>query len=74
MKGVGPWSAEMFLMFGLKREDVFSHGDLGLRKAIKQIYGFKKDPTIKQVEKIIAKWRPYRTYASRILWRSLELK
>lgn len=74
VKGIGPWSADMFLMFGLGREDVFSHGDLGLRKAIMKMYGFRKEPTIKQVEKIISKWKPYRTYASRVLWRSLELK
>lgn len=74
VKGIGPWTAEMFLMFTLGREDVFSHGDLGLRKAIKKLYGFKKEPTKKQIEKIVKKWIPYRTYASRILWKSLELK
>lgn len=73
VKGIGPWSAEMFLMFGLGREDVFSYGDLGLKNAIKKIYGFKKDPSVKQVEKIVSKWRPYRTFASRILWKSLEI-
>ncbi len=74
IKGIGPWTAEMFLMFTLGREDVFSHGDLGLRKAIKNLYKFKKDPTKKQIEKIAARWVPYRTYASRILWESLEIK
>jgi DNA-3-methyladenine glycosylase II len=74
VKGIGPWSAEMFLMFGLGREDVFSYGDLGLRNAIKKMYGFKKDPSQKQIEKIVSKWKPFRTHASRILWRSLELK
>ncbi|MEK9143248.1 MAG: DNA-3-methyladenine glycosylase 2 family protein [Patescibacteria group bacterium] len=73
VKGIGPWTAEMFLMFTLGREDVFSYGDLGLRNAIKKLYGFKKDPTIKQMEKIVNKWKPYRTYAARILWKSLEL-
>ncbi len=73
VKGVGPWTAEMFLMFTLQRKDVFSHGDLGLRKAIKKLYKFKKEPTKKQIEKIARKWRPYRTYASRILWKSLEI-
>lgn len=73
VKGIGPWTAEMFLMFTLGRPDVFSHGDLGLRKAIKNIYRFKKEPTRKQIEKIVSKWSPYRTYASRILWKSLEL-
>ncbi len=74
VKGIGPWTAEMFLMFTLNREDVFSHGDLGLRNAIKKIYGFKKEPTRQQIEKIVKKWSPYRTFASRILWRSLLIK
>jgi len=73
VKGIGPWTAEMFLMFTLGREDVFSFGDLGLKKAIIKIYGFKKDPARKQIEKIISRWSPYKTYASRILWASLEL-
>lgn len=73
VKGIGPWTAEMFLMFVLAREDVFSFGDLGLRKAMKNIYGFKKDPTKKQMEKIIKRWSPYKTYASRVLWMSLEI-
>lgn len=72
VKGIGPWTAEMFLMFSLGREDVFSYGDLGLRNAMKKLYGFKKDLTIKQMEKIVNKWKPYRTYAARILWKSLE--
>lgn len=72
VKGIGPWTAEMFLMFTLCREDVFSYGDLGLRKAIKKLYGFKKDPAVRQMEKIVNKWKPYRTYAARLLWKSLE--
>lgn len=74
VKGIGRWTAEMFLMFSLSRQDIFSHGDLGLRRAIQKMYGFKKEPSVKQMEKIIKNWRPYRTYASRILWKSLELK
>jgi len=73
VKGIGPWTAEMFLMFVLGRKNVFSFGDLGLRKAMRNIYGFKKDPTKKQMEKIIAHWSPYKTYGSRVLWHSLEL-
>ena len=73
LKGIGPWTAEMFLMFSLGREDIFSYGDLGLRNAIKKLYGLKKDPTKKQMESLTRKWSPYRTYAARILWRSLEL-
>jgi len=73
VKGIGPWTAEMFLMFTLGREDVFSFGDLGLRKAIKNLYALKKDPTKKYIQKISKPWSPYRTYAARYLWRSLEL-
>lgn len=73
VKGIGPWTAQMFLMFTLGREDIFSHGDLGLKKGIIKVYKLKKDPTKKQIEKIISKWSPYKTYASRILWASLEL-
>lgn len=72
IKGIGPWTAEMFLMFALGREDVFSFGDLGLRKAIMKLYKMKKEPSKKQLEKITKKWIPYRTYAARVLWRSLE--
>lgn len=74
IKGIGRWTAEMFLMFSLARPDVFSHGDLGLKKAIQQLYKFKEIPTQKQVEKIVAKWSPYRTTASRYLWLSLDQK
>lgn len=72
VKGIGPWTAEMFLMFTLGREDVFSYGDLGLKNGLKKIYGFKKNPSVKTIERIIKKWSPYKTYACRILWNSLE--
>lgn len=72
VKGIGRWTGEMFLMFSLARPDIFSHGDLGLRNAIKKLYGFKEAPTTKQIEKIVTKWSPYRTLASRYLWRSLD--
>lgn len=65
VKGIGPWTAEMFLIFTLGRPDVFSEGDLGLKNAIKKIY--KRRPNIN-------KWSPYKSYAARILWKSLELK
>jgi DNA-3-methyladenine glycosylase II len=72
IKGIGPWTAEMFLMFALKRQDVFSAGDLGLRNAIQKIYNLKAKPTVEQLQEISSKWIPYRTYASRILWKSLD--
>ena len=73
LKGFGRWSAEMFLMFDLNREDVFSAGDLGVRRAIERHYRLK-NPSEKKLLKISQKWAPYRTYASRVLWKSLELK
>ncbi len=73
VKGIGNWTIDMFLMSALGREDIFSTGDLGLKKAVQKLYNLKKEPTVKQLEKISKKWSPYRTYASRILWRCLEL-
>lgn len=72
VKGIGPWTAEMFLMFSLGREDVFSYGDLGLRHAMQKLYTLKKEPTIKQMERITSKWSPYRTYGALLLWRSID--
>lgn len=72
IKGVGTWTVEMFLMFSLGREDIYSLGDAGLRRAIRTLYALKKDPTPKQLLRISSRWKPYRTYACRILWRSLD--
>jgi DNA-3-methyladenine glycosylase II len=70
VKGIGPWTAEMFLIFSLGREDVFSFGDLGLKNAIKKIYGLT-NATNGEIEEIVSKWSPYKSYACRILWKSL---
>lgn len=72
VKGIGRWTAEMFLMFTMGRPDVFSYGDLGIRKAIQRIYSLKKQPTQKKAEQIAKQWIPYRTVACRYLWRSLD--
>lgn len=72
IKGIGPWTAEMFLIFTLGRPDVFSYGDLGLRKAIQKLYTLPHTPTRKQMEKIVMKWQPYRTYGARLLWNYLD--
>jgi DNA-3-methyladenine glycosylase II len=69
IKGVGNWTAEMILIFTLKREDVFSLGDAGLRRAIKNLYNVEKDSDILKLAEI---WKPKRSYASWYLWRSLE--
>lgn len=71
VKGIGIWSAEMFLMFALARPDVFSVGDQGLKNAMKKLYGLK-DPKDADFLKLSEKWSPYRTYACRILWESLD--
>lgn len=73
VKGIGNWTAEMFLMFSLGRPNIFSHGDLGLRRAIEKIYNLK-NPNKEKVEKLTQKWSPYRTWACRILWKSLDIK
>ena len=72
VKGIGPWTAEMFLMFSLARPNIFSHKDLGLNRGIQKLYGFKKPPTLKQVEKIISKWEPFKSFASFALWESVD--
>lgn len=71
VKGIGTWSAEMFLMFALARPDVFSVKDQGLKNAMIKLYGLK-NPTEKQLLRLSKKWSPYRTYACRILWESLD--
>ena len=69
IKGVGNWTAEMTLIFTLKREDVFSLGDAGLKRAIKNLYGIEKDTDIL---KLAESWKPKRSFACWYLWRSLE--
>lgn len=74
IKGVGKWTAEMFLMFVLGREDIFSFGDLGLRNGLKKVYGIKKNPSDRTINRIVNQWKPFRTYGCLILWRSLDVK
>ncbi|MBP9686347.1 MAG: DNA-3-methyladenine glycosylase 2 family protein [Candidatus Doudnabacteria bacterium] len=72
VKGIGRWTAEMFLMSALERPDIFSFGDLGLQTAIKRAYGFKQLPAKRTMERLSKKWSPYRTHAARVLWASLD--
>ena len=72
VKGLGRWSAEMFLMFRLRRPDVLPLGDLGIMTAIQRLYGLRKRPKPARIMKIGDAWRPYRTIACWYLWRSLE--
>jgi DNA-3-methyladenine glycosylase II len=72
VKGIGRWTAEMFLIFHLGREDVVSVGDLGIRRAVQISYGMKELPGPEELEKLAEEWRPHRTLACLYLWRSLD--
>ena len=72
VKGIGRWTAQMFLMFRLGRPDVLPDLDLGIQKAIQRAYKLRKLPSPERVKKIGAKWAPYRTVASWYLWRSID--
>lgn len=72
VRGIGVWSAHMFLMFTLDRPDVLAVGDLGIRRAVKNAYGLEQLPTPAELERIGEPWRPYRTLACLYLWNSLR--
>jgi DNA-3-methyladenine glycosylase II len=74
VKGVGVWTAHMFLMFTLKRPNVLPTGDFGIRMAMKKLYRKRKMPTPEQMAKIAKAWEPHRSVACWYLWRSLEAK
>jgi len=73
VKGIGRWSAQMFLMFRLGRPDVLPELDLGIQKGMQKAYRLRRLPTPKQVLRRGAKWAPYRTIASWYMWRILEV-
>ena len=72
VKGIGAWSAQIFLMFQLERPDVLAVGDLGIRRAVERAYGLDALPTPAELTALAEPWRPFRTAACRILWRSLD--
>jgi 3-methyladenine DNA glycosylase/8-oxoguanine DNA glycosylase len=74
VKGIGVWTAHMFLIFTLKREDVLPVGDYGIQAAMKKHYRKRKMPKPKDMEKIARAWSPYRSLACWYLWRSLDIK
>lgn len=72
IKGVGQWTAEMILMFGLQHEDVFPADDLGIQQSMMELYQLNpssKKELLQQMQQVAEKWRPYRTYACMYLWR-----
>jgi DNA-3-methyladenine glycosylase II len=72
VKGIGRWTAEMFLMFRLHRPDVLPVGDLGIVRAVQREYGLRKAPTPERLLRLGEPWRPYRSVACWYLWASLE--
>jgi DNA-3-methyladenine glycosylase II len=72
VRGIGEWSAHMFLMFQLERPDVLAVGDLGIRRAVERAYALPALPTPAQLTELAQPWRPWRTLACRVLWRSLD--
>ena len=72
VKGIGRWTAEMFLMFRLHRPDVLPVGDLGIVTAVQKAYGLRKRPTPDRMLKLGDAWKPYRSIACWYLWRSLD--
>jgi 3-methyladenine DNA glycosylase/8-oxoguanine DNA glycosylase len=71
--GIGPWTAQMFLMFHLARPDVWPTGDLGLRKALHRAYRLPVTAPVPRLERLAERWRPWRTVATWYLWRSLDV-
>jgi DNA-3-methyladenine glycosylase II len=72
VKGLGEWTAHMFLMFHLRRPDVLPVGDLGIRRAVERQYGLEGMPDAETLERLGERWAPYRSLASLYLWHSLD--
>lgn len=72
LRGIGSWTAEMFLMFALRRPDIASPKDVGLKNAMMQMYGLRKKPSEKTFLRIARRWAPYRTVACWYLWRTVD--
>ncbi len=72
VKGIGEWTAQMFLLFGLRRPDILATGDLGIRAAVKKAYRMRTLPPPARVAQVAVKWHPYCSAACWYLWRSLE--
>ena len=71
LRGIGPWSAQMFLLHELRRPDVFPAGDVGLRTALGRLEGLATPPTQPETVALALRWTPYRSYAAAHLWRPL---
>ncbi|MFM8271283.1 MAG: DNA-3-methyladenine glycosylase family protein [Gemmata sp.] len=74
IKGIGPWTVDMLLIFGISRPDVLPVGDYGIKVAVKKLFNLRKLPDAAKLTRIARPWRPHRSVASWYLWRSLDLK
>jgi DNA-3-methyladenine glycosylase II len=74
VKGIGPWTADMFLLFTLGRPDVLPVDDLGIQMAVKRVYSLRKLPGAKKIEEIASKWHPYCSVASLYLWHAKNVR
>ncbi len=74
VKGIGRWTAEMFLIFSLGRPDVLPVGDLGLQYGIKEVYGLRALPSARKIEGMAEPWRPYRSVATWYLWKARRMR
>ncbi|WP_374055686.1 DNA-3-methyladenine glycosylase [Rossellomorea sp. FM04394] len=72
IRGIGPWTAQSFLLFGLGRPNLFPKADIGIQNAIKLLFGMDQKPTMDELDKFSSDWHPYLSYASLYLWRSIE--
>jgi DNA-3-methyladenine glycosylase II len=72
VKGIGPWTAHMFLLFTLGRTDVLPVGDLGIQMSVRRLYALRKDPDSEKIKKIAKNWHPYCSIASLYLWRAKD--
>jgi DNA-3-methyladenine glycosylase II len=69
VKGIGRWTGEIFLMFALDREDIWPAHDVALQEAVRRLFGMKRRPDVKKMDRMAEKWRPHRGVAARLLWR-----
>lgn len=69
VKGIGRWTAEIYLLFALDREDIWPAHDVALQEAARRLFNMRKRPDVKRMDKIAARWRPHRGVAARLLWR-----
>lgn len=72
IRGIGPWTVQNFMMFGLGRANLFPTADIGLQNALKKLYKLDVKPTVAEMERYMESWNPYLSYASLYLWRSIE--